>query len=135
MNAEEYSDMVDQKVLLHLELIETIQVIENNSPLVSLKDSSENLIFEPSVKKNYKFMVREEVFEKIGRISKKLSKENKLLVIRSVWRSFQHQQLLWDNFYILLQKKHPDKQPAEINKMVRKFIAPGKNPCTPQAEL
>ena len=123
MNAEEYCETIDQKVLLYKELVETIPIRENNSPLISLKDCTYDLIFEPSIKKDYKYLVREEVFEKIGRISKQLNKENKSLIIRSVWRSFQHQHLLWNNFYHLLQKKYPGKPPAEIKEMVANFIA------------
>ncbi len=123
MNAQEYCETVDQKILLQKKLIETIPIRENNSPLISLKESGYNLIFEPSIKKDYRYLVRKTVSKKIGKISKQLNKENKVLIIRSVWRSFKHQQLLWNNFYKLLQKKNPNKQRKEIKEMVANFIA------------
>ena len=123
MNAQKYCEIVDKKLRLQKKLIETIPIKENNSPLISLKEAGFNLIFEPSIKKDYRYLVREAVVKKIGRISKQLNKENKVLIIRSGWRSFKHQQLLWDKFYELLQKKYPNKQKKEIREMVANFIA------------
>ena len=51
-------------------------------------------------------MVREDVFDKIGRISKLLDKQDKRLIIRSVWRSFEHQRLLREDKVGSLQKEH-----------------------------
>ena len=124
MTAEEYCDIVEEKVRVQRQLRTTIPIKEDNSPLVSLKESGFNLIFEPASKKNYKYFVREAIVEKIGRISKHLDKEDKVLIIRSVWRSFQHQQLIRDRKAIFLQKIHPEKSVEEIRELVSDFIAP-----------
>lgn len=124
MNAQEYCEKVEREYRRHQKLLPTISIQENNCELISLIESGFNLVFEPSIKKNYKYMVREAVFEKIGRISKLLDKEDKKLIIRSVWRSFDHQRLLWNNKVAFLQKEHPDKQLEEITEFVSYFIAP-----------
>ena len=124
MTAQEYCKIVEQKVLLQKHLRPTIPIKEDNSPLVSLKETGFNLIFEPSSKKNYKYFVREAIVEKIGRISTLLSKEDKVLIIRSVWRSFNHQQLIRDRKIVFLQKIHPEKSLKEIRELVSEFIAP-----------
>ncbi|MEO9871988.1 M15 family metallopeptidase [Ekhidna sp.] len=92
----------------------------------SLRDTAFNLIYEPSIKKDYRYLVREPIFEKIGRISKALDKESKRLIIRSVWRSFDHQRMLWDDCVDLQRKKHPEMRMDEIHKIVSYFIAPEK---------
>ena len=84
MTAEEYCERVEQKVRVQRKLRPTIPIKEDNSPLVSLKESGFNLIFEPSIKKDYKYLVREAIVEKIGRISKHLDKEDKVLIIQRV---------------------------------------------------
>ena len=71
-------------------------------------------------------MVREAVYEKIGRISKLLDIQDKKLIIRSVWRSFEHQLLLWENRVDFLRKEFPNKQLEEIQELVSYFIAPEK---------
>ncbi len=124
MNAQEYCSLVEQKALLHKQLYLAIRVKDDNSKLLSLKESGFNLIFEPSIKKRYKYFVREVVFEKIGRISKLLDQQDKVLIIRSVWRSVKHQRLIWTNKVTFLQKKYPDKKLSEIKKIVSHFIAP-----------
>ncbi|MGB5895465.1 MAG: M15 family metallopeptidase [Ignavibacteriaceae bacterium] len=124
MNAQEYCEMVEQHYRRHQKLLPTIPIKENNSPLVSLIESGFNLVFEPSIKKDYKYMVRQTVFDKIGRISKILDKEDKKLIIRSVWRSFDHQRLLWEDKVDSLQKEYPNKQIDEIEEFVSYFIAP-----------
>jgi predicted amino acid racemase/D-alanyl-D-alanine dipeptidase len=124
VNAHEYCEMVEQKYRRHIQLLPTISIKEDDSPLISLNESGFNLIFEPSIKKDCKFMVREAVFDKIGRISKRLDKEDKTLIIRSVWRSFEHQRLLWKKRVDSLQKKYPKKQIEEIEELVSYFIAP-----------
>ena len=123
MNAQKYCEIVDKKIRLQKKLIETIPIKENNSLLISLKECGFSLIFEPSIKKDYRYLVREAVVEKIGRISKQLNKENKALIIRSGWRSFKHHQLLWDNFYDFLRNQHPNRELNEIREMVANFIA------------
>ncbi len=124
MNAQEYCEMVEKKYREHKRLLPTISIQENNSQLISLKESGFNLQFEPSSYKEYQYMVREAVFDKIGRISRLLDKENKVLIIRSVWRSFEHQRLLWKGRVDSLQKEFPDKQIEEIEELVSYFIAP-----------
>jgi len=124
MEAQEYCESVEQKYRQHKKLLPTIPIEENNCRLVSLKESGFNLVFEPSIKKDYKYMVRESIFDKIGRISKILDKKDKRLIIRSVWRSFEHQRLLWEDKVKSLQKEHPDKQLKEIKEFVSYFIAP-----------
>ncbi|MHC4525556.1 MAG: M15 family metallopeptidase, partial [Planctomycetota bacterium] len=74
--------------------------------------------------KGYKYFVREAVFEKIGRISKLLDQQEKVLIIRSVWRSVKHQRLIWTNKVAFLQKKYPDKKLSQIKEIVSQFIAP-----------
>ena len=124
MTAQEYCKIVEQKVHVQRQLRPTILIKEDNSPLVSLKESGFNLIFEPSSKKDYKYFVREAIVEKIGRISTLLDKEDKVLIIRSVWRSFKHQQLIRQRKAVFLQKIHPDKSLEEIHELVSNFIAP-----------
>jgi len=124
VNAHEYCEMVEQKYRRHMQLLPTISIKEDHSPLVSLNESGFNLIFESSIKTDYKFMVREAVFDKIGRISKRLDKEDKALIIRSAWRSFEHQRLLWEERVVSLQKEYPKKQIEEIEELVSYFIAP-----------
>ena len=124
MNAQEYCEMVELHFRQHLQLLPTIIVKENNTPLISLKESGFNLLFEPSIKDDYKYMVREAIYEKLGRISKILDKKNKTLIIRSVWRSFEHQQLLWDERVSALQKKNPNMGFEEIKETISYFIAP-----------
>lgn len=124
MDAQEYCEMVEQQYRRHQQILPNIAIVENNSRLISLKESDFNLDFEPSFKNNYSYMVREDVYDKIGRISKLLDKQDKKLIIRSVWRSFEHQSLLWEEKVASLQKEYPDKQLAEIKELVSYFIAP-----------
>jgi predicted amino acid racemase/D-alanyl-D-alanine dipeptidase len=124
LNAQEYCESVETKYRKHLKLLQTIEIGENNSPLISLKDSGFNLIYEPSVQKNYQYLVREAVYEKIGRISKILDKQDKTLIIRSVWRSFEHQRLLWEEKVEFMQREYPKLEMEEIKENVSYFIAP-----------
>jgi len=124
MTAKEYCELVDRLDRFQKQLIPTIVVEDDNSKLISLKKSNFNLIFEPSVNKEYRYMVREAIYEKIGRISKILDKEDKKLIIRSVWRSFAHQKLLRDRRVKIIKKKYPDKSLNEIKEIVSYFIAP-----------
>ena len=123
MTAKEYCELVERLDRFQKQLISTIIIKDDNSRLVSLKKSNFNLIFEPSVKKDYKYLVREAVYENIGRISKTLDKEDKKLIIRSVWRSFEHQKILRNRRVKIIKKEHPDKSLKEINKIVSYFIA------------
>lgn len=124
MNAQEYCQLVEQKDLRQKLLNPTILIKEDNSPLVSLKKSPFNLVFEPSIKEDYNYYVREAIYEKIGRISDLLTKRNKKLIIRSVWRSFEHQRMLRERRIKSLQIEHPEKGAKEIDKIVSYFIAP-----------
>ncbi len=126
MTTQKYCESVDRKSLLQKKKVKTVRINENHSPLISLLGSGIDLRFEPSIQKGYKYLVREAVIEKIGRISEKLNKENKVLFIRSGWRSIQHQQLLWINFFVLLKKENPGKDRKEIEEMVANFIAVGE---------
>lgn len=124
LNAHEYCETVEQKNRRHMQQLPMISIKEDYSPLISLKKSGFNLIFEPSVIKDYKYMVRQTVFDKIGRISKRLDERDKTLIIRSAWRSFEHQRLLWEERVDSLQKEYPKKQIEEIEELVSYFIAP-----------
>ena len=124
MNAEEYCEWVEQKDLLQKRKSRTTHIVEDNSPLISLKDSGFNLVFEPSIKKDYRYLVREAVFDKIRRISERLDDEEKALIVRSVWRSFSHQRLLWQNRVDLLQQENPEIHQQQIMEMAEYFIAP-----------
>jgi D-alanyl-D-alanine dipeptidase len=124
MNAQEYCELVEQKARQHKKFYLTIPIEEDNSPLVSLKNYGFNLVYEPSIKKDYKYFVREVVLEKIGRISKLLDSQDKRLIIRSVWRSFDHQRMLWENKVEFLKKKYPNQHIKEIRENVSYFIAP-----------
>ena len=124
MTTEEYCRTVEQKERLHRQRSSAQSIQEDQSPLVSLKDSGLTLMFEPSFMEDYDYRVREAVFEKIGRISRRLREQDKLLIIRSVWRSFEHQRRLWENKFAVMQKNHPDRSEGEIKVMVSHFIAP-----------
>ncbi len=124
LDAHEYVEMVEKHYRKHKRLLPTIAIIENNSPLLSLKESGFNLVFEPSIKKEYYYRVRETVYNKIGRISDLLYQQDKKLIIRSAWRSFEHQKLLWDEKVASMQKEYPNEQLEEIEELVSYFIAP-----------
>ena len=124
MSTREYCIKAEQKESLHKQLYPNFPIKEDHSPLISLKESGFNLIFEPSVQKNYQYLVREAVHEKIGRISKKLDEQEKSLIIRSAWRSFAHQRLLWEKKVDVMQKAFPKLELEEIKENVSYFIAP-----------
>ena len=124
VNAQEYCEIVEQKYRRHRQKLQTTLIKDDHSPLISLNESGFNLIFEPSIKKDYKYLVREAVFDKIGRISKRLDREDKTLIIRSAWRSFEHQRLLWESRVDSLKNEYPNRQIEEIEELVSYFIAP-----------
>ncbi len=124
ITAKEYCAIVEEKDKLHKKKTAIMVVKENNSPLMSLQDSDFNLIFEKSIQKNYRYLVRKDIYEKIGRISKLLYSQGKKLIIRSAWRSFEHQQKLWNQKVSFLKKKYPKKTGEEIDEIVSMFIAP-----------
>jgi D-alanyl-D-alanine dipeptidase len=124
MNTREYCQSVEQDERLRRQLSATQSIQEDQSPLVSLKDAGFNMMFEPSLMKDYDYRVREAVHEKIGRISRVLAEQDKVLIIRSVWRSFEHQRRLWEKKYAVMQKKYPHKHTDDIKVIVSHFIAP-----------
>lgn len=124
MNAVEYCSIIEEKDVLHKKLESGIKIRDDQSALVSLKDIGLKLIYEPSFYKDYNYMVREAIVEKIDRISRSLEKEDKVLIIRSAWRSFEHQKLLWENNVKVFRKKHPEKSMEEIKQIVSYFVAP-----------
>ncbi|WP_298317598.1 alanine racemase [uncultured Aquimarina sp.] len=126
ISAKEYCTIVEEKDRMHKKKAARMPIKDDCSPLISLQDSDFNLIFEKSIQKNYRYLVRKEVYEKIGRISKLLDNQGKKLIIRSAWRSFEHQQKLWDQKADFLKKKYPKKTVEEISKIVSRFIAPQK---------
>jgi D-alanyl-D-alanine dipeptidase len=101
-----------------------MSIQEDQSPLISLKDTELRLMFEPSMMDGYEYRVREAVCEKIARISQKLEKQEKVLVIRSVWRSFEHQRLLWDNKAAVMRTDYQLRDEDEVKKLVSRFVAP-----------
>lgn len=124
MNVKIYCESVEAKDRNNKLLVPSISIRENHSPLMSLMDTDFDLIFEPSISTDYMYLIREDILEKIGRISEKLNAQNKILIIRSAWRSFEHQQLLWDTKFDFFQKEHPEKSFEEVKEIVSYFIAP-----------
>lgn len=124
MTAQEYCEKVEKAYRRHQRLLPTIPINDDNSKLLSLAKSDFSLIFEPSIQDNYEYLTREIVFEKIGRISKQLENDGMTLIIRSVWRSFEHQRHLWEEKVDLLKKKYPNSEVNEIEEQVSYFIAP-----------
>lgn len=124
MTTAEYCRSVEQKERLHRQRSATRSIQEDHSPLVSLKDSGFNLMFEPSFMEDYDYRVREAVQEKIGRISQRLEEQDKVLIIRSVWRSFEHQRRLWEKKFAVMHKKYPNRSVDEVKTIVSHFIAP-----------
>jgi D-alanyl-D-alanine dipeptidase len=124
MNAEEYCEMVERRHHLVMQRIPTMPVRDDDSELISLVESGFDLVFEPSIMKDYKYLVRSAVYDKIGRISKLLSDMDKRLIIRSVWRSFEHQQLLWVRNLEVARIQNPEKSSDEIEQIALEFTAP-----------
>ena len=124
MNAEEYCEMVERRHHLLMQRIPTMPVRDDGSELISLLESGFDLVFEPSIMKDYRYLVRSAVYDKIGRISKLLSAMNKKLIIRSVWRSFEHQQLLWVRNLEVARIQNPEKSPDEVERIALEFTAP-----------
>lgn len=127
MRAEEYCEMVEHQHRLQKQRLPTVAIRDDGSPLISLLESGFDLIFEPSIMKDYKYLVRAAVHDKIGRISRLLSDMDKRLIIRSAWRSFDHQQLLWDRNLEVARKQNPEKSPDEIERITLEFTASREN--------
>ena len=124
MDIREYCKGVEERELEIVKLHPSIHIEENSSPLTSLKESGMDLIFEPSIKRDYQYLIREELVEKIENISRALEEQDKRLIISSCWRSFEHQRLLWENRVAFFQKQDPERSLEEIHKTVSKFVAP-----------
>ncbi len=124
MNVQAYCEAVETKDLQHKLLVPAIWIRENHSPLTSLMKTSLNLILEPSISEDYQYLIREDIIRKVDRISKQLDRQNKILIIRSAWRSFEHQRLLWETKFASLKKKYPERSDEDIKKIISYFIAP-----------
>lgn len=123
MNAKKYCEMVERQQRLQKQRVPSMPISDDGSPLISLLESGFDLVFEPSIMKNYRYLIRTAVHEKIGRISKVLGDLNKKLVIRSAWRSFEHQQLLWDRNFQVARNQNPEKSSDEIEQITLEFTA------------
>jgi D-alanyl-D-alanine dipeptidase len=121
---QEYCELVEKKHLQQKRRSRGVPVIDDGSELVSLKSCTCRLMFEPSVVKDYGNLVRAAVVGKIERIGRRLERDSKILIIRSAWRSFRHQRLLWNNRVERLQQEQPEIHPSEVRKMASYFIAP-----------
>jgi len=124
LNEQQYCESVERAERRRKELSSTVSVRDDQSPLVALKDAGFSLMFEPSMMEGYGYRVREAVSEKIGRISQRLQEQDRTLIIRSVWRSFEHQRRLWHQKMAVMRLEHPDRSEDEINVIVSRFIAP-----------
>jgi hypothetical protein len=100
--------MVEQEKRLQKQKRKTTRVEDDGSPLVSLKEGGFGLEFEPSVIKDYRYLVREAIAEKIERVVRRLHEQDKTLLIRSAWRSFQHQRLIWEERVEYLRQANPE---------------------------
>lgn len=123
-NAKAYCQSIELKDRAHKISERNFLVTDNSEALVSLKDTGFELIYEPSIMKDYQYLLREGLIDKVGRISEALQEENKTLVIRSAWRSFAHQLLLWERSVAIMRNKYPNKSTAEIHLAVSYFVAP-----------
>lgn len=123
MDAEKYCKEVEDKDRWINEQLPKMKIVDDGSDLVSLKDNSQYLLFEPSMNENYRYLVRELVAEKILQIAKLLDQQNKTLIIRSVWRSYKHQKMIWENKFSFIKRIHPEKSINEIEVLVSNFIA------------
>lgn len=126
MNSKEYCDYVESRDISHKNLERNFSIRDNESPLVSLKDTGLDLIYEPSIMPAYRYLVRVELVQKIRRINEILLNKDKKLFVRSAWRSFEHQRQLRESSYSSIRKKFPSKESKEINKIVSYYIAPEK---------
>jgi D-alanyl-D-alanine dipeptidase len=124
LNAQQYCESVERADLRRKELSSNVNVQDDQSSLVALKDAGFRLMFEPSMMTDYDYRVREAVCEKIGRISNRLEEQDRVLVIRSVWRSFEHQRRLWNGKAAVMRLEHPERSEDEIDVIVSRFIAP-----------
>jgi D-alanyl-D-alanine dipeptidase len=124
MNAHDYCTRVEQEDRRRGQRIPTVPIVDDKSPLVSLKVFACDLVYEPCIVEDYRYLVRDAVADKVIRISERLGRQDKQLIIRSVWRSAHHQRLLWDRHVDHLRRQNPEIHAREINEMAAYFIAP-----------
>lgn len=124
MTTQEYCRRVEQAERRHRALAAAVEIRDDGSALVSLQESGFDLMFEPSMMDGYAYRVREAVHGKVGRIAQCLAEQDKVLIIRSAWRSFAHQRRLWERKIAVMQQEHPARSAAEVRQIVSHFIAP-----------
>ena len=122
-NEIDYCQYVKNENVILKKSMFTIPIKDDNSPLISLSNEHPEFIFEPSFFQGYKYLVREEIVKKLHRINSILIDQSKILVIRSAWRSYEHQKALRTNRYQFLSKLHNTKTKNQINAIVSYFIA------------
>lgn len=105
-----------------------MKIKDNGSSLLPLKDRSSDFLFLPSFYDGYEFLIRAEIIEKLIRINEELLKDEKVLVISSLWRSHAHQKAMLENKAIRLRNEFPEKSESQIQTIVSHFIsAPDKS--------
>lgn len=126
MDAQQYCREAERQDHRRKEISSTVRVEEDRSPLISLKETGFPLMFEPSMLEGYEYRVREAICPKIERIGRRLEKQGRVLIIRSVWRSFAHQRLLWKKKEAVMRMDYPGRHDDEIRVLVSRFVAPPK---------
>lgn len=124
MDAKAYCELVEQQDRVRKQQCRGFRVEDDQAPLVSLEGARCSLKFEPSIVEDYAYLVRTAVLDKVERIVARLQSEDKMLIIRSAWRSFRHQRLIWDNRVDCLRREHPEIHERELSKMTAYFVAP-----------
>ena len=122
--AIEYCQSVKNEGILIKKEMFKMRIEDDNSNLISLTKKNLEFVFEPSFVEGYQYRVREAIVKKLERINAKLIEQNKVLYIRSVWRSHQHQREIRLNKYEFLEKLHPEKTKDQLNAIISHFIAP-----------
>jgi len=124
--AIEYCQSVkNEDILLKKEMFK-MRIEDDNTDLISLTKEKFEFVFEPSFIEGYQYRVRDAITKKLARINAKLIEQNKVLYIRSAWRSHHHQREMRLNKHEFLAKLHPDKNRDQLNAIVAHFIAPEK---------
>jgi D-alanyl-D-alanine dipeptidase len=115
----------NEDILIKKEMFK-MPIQDDNSELISLTKENFEFVFEPSFMEGYQYRVREALTKKLERINTKLIEQNKVLYIRSVWRSHQHQREMRLKKHEFLAKLHSEKTKDQLNAIVSHFIAPEK---------
>jgi len=123
LEAQQYCQGVEREDHRREQFSSTVSIHEDQSPLIPLKDAGYHLMFESSMMRDYDYRVREAVCAKIGRISQRLEKQDRVLIIRSVWRSFEHQSRLWEKKAAMMRRDYPGRHEDEIHELMSRFIA------------